>query len=48
MLSEPRSPATRTAPHHAERGEIDIDLDVLVGKALAGIETRVLELPAPS
>jgi len=47
VLFEPRSPATRTEPWHADRGEAGLDMDALVGKALAGIETRVLELPDP-
>ena len=48
VLFEPRSPATRSEPRHADRGEAELDMDALVGKALAGIETRVLELPEPS
>lgn len=48
VLFEPRSPSTRTKPEVAERAEIDLDFETLVGKALAGIETRVLELPEPS
>ena len=45
VLFEPRSPATRSNPGVAERGEADLDMDALVGKALAARETRVLELP---
>ena len=45
VLFEPRSPVTRSEPRHADRGEAELDMDALVGKALAGIETRVLELP---
>jgi thiamine biosynthesis protein ThiI len=45
VLFEPRSPATRSEPRYAEKGEVELDMDALVGKALAGIETRVLELP---
>jgi tRNA uracil 4-sulfurtransferase len=47
VLFEPRSPATRAKPHHAERAEQELDLDAMVGKALAGVETRELELPEP-
>ena len=47
VLFEPRAPATRSEPRHADRGEAELDMDALVGKALAGIETRVLELPEP-
>ena len=46
VLFEPRSPATRTNVGIADRAESELDIDALVGKALAGIETRVLELPA--
>ena len=45
VLFEPRSPATRAYPSQAEKAELTLDLDALVGKALAEIETRVLELP---
>jgi tRNA uracil 4-sulfurtransferase len=45
VLFEPRSPATKSEPRYAEKGEAELDMDALVGKALAGIETRVLELP---
>ncbi|MEA2432827.1 MAG: tRNA uracil 4-sulfurtransferase [Actinomycetota bacterium] len=45
VLFEPRSPATRANPFVAERGEEQLDIPALVGKALAEIETRVLELP---
>ena len=45
VLFEPRSPATRTYPDVATAAESDLDVDALVGKALAGMETRVLELP---
>jgi thiamine biosynthesis protein ThiI len=45
VLFEPRSPATRANPAIAERGESELDIDALVGKALAEIETRILELP---
>ncbi|HYI44867.1 MAG TPA: tRNA uracil 4-sulfurtransferase ThiI [Actinomycetota bacterium] len=47
VLFEPRSPATRANRHIAEQAESDLDIDALVGKALAGIETQVLELPDP-
>ena len=45
VLFEPRSPATKTYPDIAAAAEKDLDFDTLVGKALAGIETRILELP---
>ena len=47
VLFEPRSPATRANAGLAEAAEAELDMDALVGKALAGIETRVLELPPP-
>lgn len=47
VLFEPRSPATRANPGLATEAEAELDVDALVGKALAGIETRVLELPDP-
>jgi len=48
VLFEPKSPATRANPHIAEAGEADLDMDALVGKALAGIETTTLEHPPPT
>lgn len=45
VLFEPRSPATRAYPAQAEKAEAGLDVEALVGKALAEIETRVLELP---
>jgi tRNA uracil 4-sulfurtransferase len=45
VLFEPRSPVTRATESAAERAEDDLDVDALAGKALAGIETRVFELP---
>ncbi len=47
VLFEPRSPATRAYPSQADKAEQNLDVDALVGKALAEIETRVLELPPP-
>ncbi|HWL66160.1 MAG TPA: tRNA uracil 4-sulfurtransferase ThiI [Actinomycetota bacterium] len=47
VLFQPRSPATRANPGLAERAETELNVDALVGKALAGIETRILELPPP-
>jgi len=46
VLFEPRSPATRSNPGIARQGEAELDMDALVGKALAARETRVIELPA--
>jgi tRNA uracil 4-sulfurtransferase len=45
VLFEPRSPITRATQSAAERAEDDLDVDSLTGKALAGIETRLFELP---
>lgn len=47
VLFEPRSPATRAHPAQADKAEAGLDIEALVGKALAEIETRVLELPGP-
>jgi thiamine biosynthesis protein ThiI len=44
VLFEPRSPATRSNPGIADQGEAELDMDALVGKALAARETRVVEL----
>ena len=48
VLFEPRSPATRANAQLAEQAEAPLDVDTLVGKALAGIETRDFELTAPA
>jgi tRNA uracil 4-sulfurtransferase len=45
VLFEPKSPATRANIRVAEAGEKDLDMDALVGKALAGIETSIIEYP---
>ncbi len=45
VLFEPRSPATKASIADAERGESELDLDALVGKALAGRETISIEYP---
>lgn len=47
VLFEPRSPTTRANPGLADSAESALDMDTIVGKALAGIETRVLELADP-
>ncbi|MGH2693780.1 MAG: tRNA uracil 4-sulfurtransferase ThiI [Actinomycetota bacterium] len=47
VLFEPRSPATRARTSDAERAESELDSDAIVGKALAGREEKVLELPPP-
>lgn len=44
VLFEPRSPATRTTPEAAAAAEAGVDVDALVDKALAGLETRTFEL----
>jgi tRNA uracil 4-sulfurtransferase len=46
VLFQPRTPATRSSVEQVERAETDLDLDALVGKALAGLETKEIE-PAP-
>ena len=48
VLFQPRSPATSAKPHHAAAAETDIDINALVGKSLAAIETRDFELEAVS
>ncbi len=45
VLFEPRSPVTKTNREAAEGAEANLDIDAMVGKALAGLETRVFELP---
>lgn len=45
VLFEPRSPSIRTKIEDAETAESELDTEALVGKALAGIETRRIELP---
>jgi tRNA uracil 4-sulfurtransferase len=48
VLFEPRSPATKSEPRFAVNAESELDMGALVGKALAGRETRGFELPDPS
>jgi len=45
VLFEPRSPATRATVADVEAAEAALDMDAIVGKALAGIETRIFDLP---
>ena len=47
VLFEPRSPATRANPDLATQAESELDIDALVGKALAQRETREFELAEP-
>jgi thiamine biosynthesis protein ThiI len=47
VLFEPRSPATRSNPGIADQGEAELDMDALVGKALAAREQTVVELQDP-
>jgi tRNA uracil 4-sulfurtransferase len=47
VLFEPRDPATRANAGLAEKAEETLDMDALVGKALAQLETRVREVPPP-
>jgi tRNA uracil 4-sulfurtransferase len=44
VLFEPRSPITRATDSMADAAEAELDLNAVVGKALAGIATRVIEL----
>lgn len=46
VLFEPRSPSIRTRVEEADTAERDLDVEALVGKALAGIETRRVGLPS--
>jgi tRNA uracil 4-sulfurtransferase len=48
ILFEPQAPATKTRSEDAVRAEQDLDLEALVGKALAAREEVVLELPDPA
>ena len=48
VLFEPRSPIIRSTPEMAEKAEAGLDIETMIGKALAGIETRCLELPHPN
>ena len=48
VLFEPRSPIIRSTPEMADKAETGIDIETAIGKALAGIETRCLELPRPT
>lgn len=45
VLFEPRSPATRSKVEQAELGESELDIDALVGKALAARETIQIAFP---
>ena len=47
VLFEPRSPTTRARLSDVDKAEAELDIETMVGKALAGLETRVLELPDP-
>lgn len=47
VLFEPRSPVTRSSVEQVDAAEQDLDLDAMTGKALAGVETRVIEFDAP-
>lgn len=48
VLFSPRSPATRSDSSKATHAERELDMDALVGKALAGRETQVFELADPA
>ena len=45
VLFEPRAPVTRSTPEQASEAEDGLDADALVGKALAALESRVIEIP---
>jgi len=45
VLFEPRSPIIRASTEELDEAESGLDVDELVGKSLAGIETRVVTLP---
>jgi thiamine biosynthesis protein ThiI len=45
VLFEPRSPATKSHPDVAQRAESELDMEALVGKALAARDVREFELP---
>jgi thiamine biosynthesis protein ThiI len=47
VLFEPRSPTTRARPQDVAAAEASLDVDGLVGKALAAVERREVELPPP-
>lgn len=47
VLFEPRSPTTRAKLDLTERAESELDVEAMVGKALAGLDTRVFELSEP-
>ncbi len=45
VLFEPRRPATRAHPDIVAGAESELDVDALVGKALAGLQTQEVTLP---
>lgn len=47
VLFEPRSPIIRSSDSLLTDAEQELDVDALVGKSLAGIETRHLTIPPP-
>jgi thiamine biosynthesis protein ThiI len=47
VLFEPPNVSTRASATDASAAEADLDIEALVGKALAGRETRVFELQGP-
>lgn len=48
VLFEPRSPIIRSSDRVLTEAESSLDMDALVGKSLAGIETRAFALPSPA
>jgi thiamine biosynthesis protein ThiI len=48
VLFEPRWPVLRSTHEELSEAEEGLDIESLLGKSLAGIETRVFNLPAPS
>jgi tRNA uracil 4-sulfurtransferase len=45
VLFQPRSPVTRASALLCERAERDIDIEAVVGKAFAGLESEMHTLP---
>jgi tRNA uracil 4-sulfurtransferase len=48
VLFQPRSPVTRASALLCERAERDIDIEAVVGKAMAGVETGTHTLSSPA
>jgi thiamine biosynthesis protein ThiI len=48
VLFEPRSPTTKARASDVERAEAALNVDAIVGKAVAGVETTSFELEPPA